>query len=132
MKHWYRTSPSRVISAPPCDDENVTFTRVPSANGSRVSMNMPVSVMLRPMPLETPRSPSRKTGEALSNLPTETGLRGACTGCLSVRLDIGGERSLAGCVHGRCDTRCRQGKHRLPGAASHRGGNRLRFKYRGS
>jgi hypothetical protein len=73
MKHWYRTSPSSVISAPPCGEVKVTRTRVPSGNGSRVSTNIPLSVMLRPTPAATPRSPSRKTGNALSNLPTAGG-----------------------------------------------------------
>src|SRR5437762_1146420 len=58
-------------------------------------MNIPVSVMFRPMPLATPRSPSRNTGNALSNRPTVLGLP---TGVFSVRLDIGAGAPLAGCL----------------------------------
>src|SRR5438067_2905795 len=118
MKHWYRTSASSVISDPPCWAANVTLTRVPSGNGSRVSTNIPVSVMLRPIPLATPRSPSRNTGKALSNRPTAPGL-GRGGSCLSVRLDIGGRRSAGWMLHGRCGTHYSQGKHPLRVLAVH-------------
>ena len=68
----------------------VTRTRLPSGNGSRVSTNIPESLMFRPIPAATPRSPSRKTGNALSSLPAGGRRSGSCCGTLggSTRLDM--------------------------------------------